>query len=43
MFNTYFPKNLAVYEIMWKKYGTAGQDTNGDIMPSVKRALCLPE
>jgi hypothetical protein len=30
-FNNVFPENLAIYEIMWKKNGRAGQAT-GDKM-----------
>ena len=29
---TFFPKNRAVYEIMWKKYGTAGRATDDKII-----------
>jgi len=28
---TFFSENLAVYEIMWKKYGRAGQATDGNM------------
>ena len=28
---TFFPENRAVYEIMWKKYGTAGQATDDNM------------
>jgi hypothetical protein len=31
VFSITFPENLAVYEIMWKKYGTARQATE-DVM-----------
>jgi hypothetical protein len=31
VFNNFFPENRAVYEIMWKKYGTARQATDDNI------------
>jgi hypothetical protein len=34
-------ENLAVYEIMWKKYGRGGQATD-DIMLHRKDVLCVP-
>jgi hypothetical protein len=36
-----FPGNRDVYEIMWKKYGTAGEVTDGNIMLCRKDALCM--
>ena len=32
MFNNFFPENRAVYEIMWKKFCTAGQATDDNII-----------
>jgi len=37
------PKNLAVYEIMWKKYGRAGQATHDSAMVHRKDALYMPD
>jgi len=36
------PKDCAVHEITWKKYGTARQVTDDIIMPCRKDAICLP-
>jgi len=30
--NIFFSENRAVYEIMWKKYGTAGQASDDKII-----------
>ena len=32
MFSKFFPENCALYEIMCKKYGRAGQATDGNII-----------
>jgi hypothetical protein len=39
MFNKVFPENRPVYEIMWKKYGTARQVIDGNITRP-KRFAC---
>jgi len=31
---SFFPENCAVYEIMWKKYCTDGQATDGNMAPA---------
>jgi hypothetical protein len=35
------PENCAVYEIMWKKYGTAGQATDGNIIRRMRVACWI--
>jgi hypothetical protein len=32
VFNNFFPENLAVYEVMWKKYGRGRQTTDDNII-----------
>jgi hypothetical protein len=32
MFNNFFSEDSAVYETMWKKYGTVGQATDNNII-----------
>jgi len=41
MFNTFFSKNRAIYEIMWK-YGKARQVTDDNKIRHIKDAMFLP-
>jgi hypothetical protein len=36
-------ENCAVYEIMWGKYGTAGQATDDNIVRCIKDLICLSD
>jgi len=38
MLSKLYSKNRAVYEIMWKKYGTAGQTTGGKVIRRMRIA-----
>ena len=37
----FFYENCAICEIMWKKYGRAGQDTDGNIQGDLKVSVHL--
>ena len=37
----FFSENRAVYEVMWKKYCTAGQATDGNIIRPMRFAFWL--
>jgi len=39
----FFPCNRAIYEIMWKKYGRAGQATHESAILPRKDALFMPD
>jgi hypothetical protein len=41
MLNTFFSENRAVYEIMRKKYGTAGQATDDNIIRRMRFACSI--
>jgi hypothetical protein len=41
MFKNFFSKNCTVYEIMWKKYGTARQPTDDNIIRRMRFAFCI--
>jgi len=44
MFNAFFFScNRAIYEIMWKKYGRAGQATHESAILPRKDALFMPD
>jgi hypothetical protein len=40
---TFSPENRAVYEIMWGKYGKAGQATDDKIMGRMRCACWIPK
>ena len=41
MIDKYFSENLVVYQIIWKKYGTTGQDTDGNIIRRIHFACWI--
>ena len=43
VFNDYFPENRGVYEITWKKYGTARQATRDNTIWRMRIACWIPK
>jgi hypothetical protein len=43
MFNTFFPENPSVYELMWKNVGQPDRSHRTNIMLRRKDALCMPD
>jgi len=41
MFNNFVSENRSVYEIMWKKYGTARLATDDNIIRRRKDVMCM--
>ena len=41
MFTIFFPENLVVYEIMWKRYVTAREATDDNIIWRREDAICM--
>jgi hypothetical protein len=41
MFNTIFPENRAIYEIMWEKYGRARQATDDNMIRRMRFACWI--
>jgi len=39
----YFPENRAVYEVIWNKYGRAGQATDRNKIPRMRTACWIPK
>ena len=41
MFINFFSENLAVFEVLWKKYGTARRATHHDIIRRMSFECCI--